>query len=223
MTPQQLIVKASQSGLELITTGDRAEARQGRKVVAWAATPERALEKALERLEEDRLRRLDPLPSDREPVLVARPLVAVPTASPSRRPRRAIPIRVPADASPTPIVVASETPAVDTAPDTPRVIKGSIIKTKYKQQYKANGGNCGDTVAEELAEYVTVVENKRPRLDLDRLRQVAKDNGLWKDSYSALNPGQMRMTVGNRLRVKYQSGAQIVIGGAPFQMTFEEK
>lgn len=217
MPAVSLSVKAKEAGLELITVHDRVEARQGNKVIAWHTTAERALSKALERIEADRLRAL---PYDQEvvirprvrangrpgPVLVSpAPIVVAPVADPMPDPPEAL-------------VVSTVVPD-DTAPT--RQIKGSIIKNKYKTKYKANGGSCGDEVAEELTAYVVVMDRGKARTDLKRLRQVAEDNGIWKDTYINLNPGQLRMTIGNRLRVKRTAGDAIDIGGAIFQIKWE--
>lgn len=200
---------ARKAGVELVTVEGRVEARQGAKVIAFHTTPERALAKALERIEEDRLRKL---PYDQEIIL-------------KPRPRRAPPVRAAAPAIVVPISLVEALPlpaSLALVPLSPepllptRQIKGSIIKTKYKDRYKKNGGSCGDEIAEELTAYVVVFDRGKARLDLKRVREVAEVNGLWKDSYSKLNPGQLRMTIGNRLRVKRATGDQINIGGAVF-------
>lgn len=95
----------------------------------------------------------------------------------------------------------------------PKVIKGSIIKKKYKQQYKKLGGLCGDEVSCELTAATTpLAEDGKIKTCLKTLREIAIANGVWKDSYNALNPGQQRMTIGNRLRNKIIAGEAITIG-----------
>lgn len=94
-----------------------------------------------------------------------------------------------------------------------KVIKGSIIKKKYKQQYKKLGGLCGDEVSCELTAATTpLAEDGKVKTCLKTLRDIAIANGVWKDTYSKLNPGQQRMTVGNRLRNKIIAGEVITIG-----------
>lgn len=93
-------------------------------------------------------------------------------------------------------------------------IKGSIIKSKYKERYKKHGYSCGDDVADELKAYITVMKDSRPVVDLKRLQEVAETNSVWKPTYANLNNGQMRMTIGNRLRAKFKDGADLDIGGA---------
>jgi hypothetical protein len=46
-------------------------------------------------------------------------------------------------------------------------------------------------VAEKLAKY---------KGDLEGLQKLAAANGVWDDKYSKLNPGQLRMIIGNKLR-----------------------
>lgn len=42
-----------------------------------------------------------------------------------------------------------------------------------------------------------------------RLRELARANNIWKDSYDALDNGRLRMTVGNVLRAKAKRGENI--------------
>ena len=96
-----------------------------------------------------------------------------------------------------------------------KVVKGSIIKPKYKAKYKANGDySCGDQLAQEIREYVAVTVNGRTVVNLERLKEIAVTNGVWKDSYANLNAGQRRMTIGNCLRAKMNNGERVDIGGA---------
>lgn len=185
--------KASKAGLTMVNFEGRVEARKGNKVIAFHTDPAKALAKALERLEEDRLRKLDPLPEDREPVLKIK----------KKRTK---------EAAPAPIVLPPP-PAI--------VIKGSIVKSQYRAKYKANNFSCGDLISDELRAFIAVLKDGRMLVDLVRLRQVADDNAIWKATYSNLNTGQQRMTIGNRLRAKYEEGLEIIIGGAPFVKVFD--
>ena len=197
-----LAERAKSAGLEFVTVGDRIEARKGNKVIAFHTTQDKAAQKALERLEEERLRNVDPRPEDREPVL-----------------------RVRKKATPIVLTPAPEAPAVeivDLQPETAptKVIKGSIISKKYVDRYKKTGYSCGDILSEEIREYIMVIDQGRAHIDLKKLRQIADDNGVWRDSYVKLNPGQQRMNIGNRIRAKYKNGERIMIGGAPFEQEF---
>jgi hypothetical protein len=191
--------------------GDRVEAWVGKKIIAFNCNKDTTIKKALERLEEDRLRKL---PYDQEVDLRparGRALVPVPTPAPSPRARTET-VSAALDAISGPIPGYDEDAAGRAVS---KIIKGSIVKNKYKVTYKANGGHCGDRIAEELEEYVRVRVGSQLRTSVERLKEVAKDNGLWLERYLGLNVGQLRMTIGNRLRVKYNEGAEIVIGGVP--------
>ena len=185
---------AAKVGLQLVPVGDRIEVRQGNKVLSFNVDPALALKKAKERLEEKRIRELDPMPEDREPVLII--------------PRRKS------------VVAAMAAPIPEYTPETTLVGEtiaksavNSIIKSKYKDRYKAKGGNCGDEIAGELQEYLVVLKGGKARVDEVKLEAVAKANDIWKDTYIVLNVGQRRMTIGNRLRARYAEGLQVDIGG----------
>lgn len=209
MPAVSLSMKAKEAGLELVTDGDRVLAKSGAKIIAWHTSAERALNKALERLEEDRLRKL-PYDSD----VVIRPRAVANGRPGPPLPVAAPPVRVLRPAAPLPL------PDIQPSEDTEllRQIKGSIIKTKYKERYKKQGGNCGDLIAGELAEYLVVLVAGKSQMDMKRVREVADANGIWKDSYRHLNPGQLRMTIGNRLRIRYAQGDEVNIGGVKLQM-----
>ena len=110
--------------------------------------------------------------------------------------------------------------------------KGRII-ARYKGEFVYDGYDPVDVVdmAINLAEYrykAKEVDTPRPtvvkkvftpdnRLKValkgcDSIEVVAKVNGVWKDSYAKLGPGQLRMTVGNHLRRKMAAGLPVVIG-----------
>lgn len=90
---------------------------------------------------------------------------------------------------------------------------GNIIKKKYKEKYRPLSGLCGDDMSCELTAYVNAGNiDGKPHMDLELLQRVAKANGVWKDSYSKLNPGQQRMTIGNCLRHKIERGEKVTVG-----------
>jgi hypothetical protein len=206
---------ANKAGLNLVTVSDRVEVRQGKKVLSFHSDPELAIKKALERLEEDRLRTLDPLPSDREPVLhIKKP------AAKTNGHAKVEPYELPAIVKAlTPLVLDAPAPTLTIVP--PKIIKGSIIKPKYRERYKKNGFSCGDLIAEELCLYVKVLDQGKAKVDLRRLKEVGVANEIWKDGYDKLNPGQCRMTIGNRLRARYAEGLEIDIGGSKFVQEFK--
>lgn len=205
-----LATRARVAGIEIREAGGRSEAWLGKKILAFHVDPKRALSLALERVEEDRLRKL---PYDQEIVLLPRPSG-----------RAVAPVRTSPVVSPEAgaiVVAAIAAASLAPLPTAPRIIKGSIIKSKYKDKYKAHGMSCGDEISEELALFVKVQVGGKLVVDLKKLRQVADDNGLWKDSYLHLNPGQLRMTIGNRLRIKHAIGDAINIGGVVLQLEIE--
>lgn len=234
--------QASKAGLQIVVNGDRTEVHKGSRVISFHTDASRALKKALERMEEERLREVDKLPSDREPVLVVTPKKRV------RGTARALVVATPADTPPVPVPApvlppeAVEVPSVEEIerlmeahPPAPmpvhalipekaieqKPISRSIIKSKYKDRYKKNGFSCGDDISSELGIYCKVIKNSRLVVDVVKLKEVAIKNEVWKESYSNLNIGQQRMTIGNRLRVRYQAGDVVDIGGAIYQMSFD--
>lgn len=234
--------QARRAGLQLVVKGDRTEVHKGERVMSFHTDASRALKKALERMEEERLRDVDKLPSDREPVLIVTPkkrvrgaarALIVPTPADIPPPVLAAPVPPPeADAVPSideiELLVASTPPAPMPVPALvpehaieQKPISRSIIKSKYKDRYKKNGFSCGDDIANELGEYCKVIRNSRLVVDVAKLKAVAVKNEVWRDSYSNLNVGQQRMTIGNRLRVRFQAGDVVDIGGAIYQMSFD--
>lgn len=86
----------------------------------------------------------------------------------------------------------------------------SIVKRKYKQDYRPFRQTCGDDFAELMAEETRYVnEDGDERTDEAALRKLAERNKVWKDSYIALNVGQRRMTIGVRLRAMLKRGEEI--------------
>lgn len=84
----------------------------------------------------------------------------------------------------------------------------SIIRRKYKKLYRPHDMTCGDDLSTRLSGFVQAKDpdTGEIKVDRDRLRRVAELNGIWKPDYALLNSGQMRMTIGNRLRAKVRKG-----------------
>ena len=151
---------------------------------------------------------LVPIGADSEPVLD--PAAITKFIRRHGRPLNGKASATPADVS---MTLAADT-VVEADKGVCKIIKGSIIKDKYKAIYKKNGFSCGDMVAEEIKEYVTIREPGRPVYMCEiRLKEIAVKNGVWKDSYGNLNKGQRRMTIGNCLRALYKDGKKLDIGG----------
>lgn len=97
--------------------------------------------------------------------------------------------------------------------------KGSVIPDHYRHQYGADQ-NCGDQIALVLTDAVTIVEGKTTRVDLDAARAIAAANEV-EDRFDRwlakdLNPGMVRMNLGNVLRGKNRRGEDVVIGERRF-------
>src|SRR5262249_15773454 len=80
----------------------------------------------------------------------------------------------------------------------------SIVKARYRREYAKTDRHCNDDIAVTLREYLFDDEV----LNFRRLVEFAKENDCWKDEYARLNPGQIRMNVGNRLRNRIKKGHQ---------------
>jgi len=100
-------------------------------------------------------------------------------------------------------VLASEAEAVGTFEPTSR----SIVPLKYRRLYAPNDRSCGDQWAAELRNYLY---EDGETLDYAKLVRFARANDCWQDKYNRLNPGQVRMNVGNRLRAKCNKGHEVI-------------
>lgn len=68
---------------------------------------------------------------------------------------------------------------------------------QVEQPRPARSKGPADDVATRLKE---LTDNIPERAVHERIKALAKANGLWSDDYGRLSPGLLRMTVGNRLR-----------------------
>lgn len=102
--------------------------------------------------------------------------------------------------------------------DTP-VIRKTIVPGKYKAQYAAHNGGCGDDMHLELTAATTTkdAETGRTVLDWPALQAIAEQNGLDVAKYAGLNNGQKRMNVGNRMRGLLKAGKDVKIGKRTFK------
>lgn len=86
----------------------------------------------------------------------------------------------------------------------------SVVKKKYKTEYKPHKMTCGDDFAARVTSYITVPhKGKKTRIDAQKLRALAEANDCWDDRYAGLNPGMQRMNVGNRLRNRFNKKQEI--------------
>ena len=93
----------------------------------------------------------------------------------------------------------------------------SIVPTSFKRVYAQFGGTCGDNIATALKR-ATTTKNKDGRecLDIEALREIARENGVDFSRYEHLNNGQKRMNVGNKLRGIVEAGGKVTIAGKRF-------
>lgn len=101
---------------------------------------------------------------------------------------------------------------------------GGIVPKVFKERYAATGNNCGDEVAEMMAEIVNVPVKgrKNPGVDLERLAEVGRQNNIDVAArWGHLNPGQQRMNLGNVLRGKVNRAEEDVFIG-PYKFNKEE-
>lgn len=194
----QLAKQMKAHSLLLVEVGDRVEVRKGDRVLSFHTNADAAVKKALERIEADRIRNLR---DDTEPVL--------------QIPKRGVNGTKALEQA----VMAMTVTEVPTL--APEDIAKSVVKAHYREKYKANGFNCGDIVADELKEYCNKLRGSRLVVDLERLKEVALENGVWDERYAALNAGLARMTIGNRLRAKIEAGDRVLIGGVPIEKKFD--
>lgn len=194
-----LVSKATDLGFKFVDAGSRVEVHNGKGVLSFHADPSRALELAM--LKHAKFK----APADTVIRVVSPPAVVVTP--------KGMEFALPPAPDYPPEVVGE---AVATA--ILKVVKGSIIKPQYKQKYKKNGDySCGDFLSEELRGYIAVQIKGRMMVSLERLKEVAMVNQVWKPSYEKLNPGQQRMTIGNCLRNKLANGIAVDIGGVPIK------
>lgn len=86
----------------------------------------------------------------------------------------------------------------------------SVVKAKYKAQYRPFKHRCGDDLSERINSHV-VRENDAGEMRVNRkaLERFARANGCWSPVYAGLrdrfgnwNAGMARMNIANRLRAK---------------------
>lgn len=88
--------------------------------------------------------------------------------------------------------------------------KGSVVPDEYRYRYGVDQ-NCGDDVAKRLTAKVT---DPKTGVDLEACRAVAGANGIedrfdvW--LHKGLNPGMVRMNLGNVLRGKARKGEEVL-------------
>lgn len=110
---------------------------------------------------------------------------------------------------------------------------GSVVPDKYKKLYKERGNpnHCGDWLAETLAKYCRVLNEKGKEVtDIDRLEAIANANGVAPERFGKLGvetngwQGRFRMTVRNLLtKVVADKGFLLIPEGAGSDSDLELK
>lgn len=86
----------------------------------------------------------------------------------------------------------------------------SVVKAKYKAQYKPTKNRCGDELSHRMNEHCSrEADDGEMKINLDALRKFAKANGCWVEGYASFksrtggwNGGFAMMNTNNRLRAK---------------------
>jgi hypothetical protein len=122
----------------------------------------------------------------------------------------AAPVATEIKAAPAP---ATPAPATD-EPKTPR----SVVPGRYKKRYAATRNTCGDPLAIAFKDYTFDVDGDgRDSVDMAKVHEVAKANGIDTTAYASLNNGMVRMNVANRLRGMLKHGKTVTIGSQTLQ------
>lgn len=93
----------------------------------------------------------------------------------------------------------------------PNDAKKDVVPSKYREQYKKTGGNCGDFIASELSR---ITSDSGP----ESLGPVKTENGIEAKRWSSFNVGMQRMNLANSLRAKYLRGETIKILGKEYNV-----
>lgn len=153
---------------------------------------------------------------------IERPATVTAAKAPAKPKAAAKAAKAPAKPKATKPAKAEAAPADGEQP----AVKRSIVPKSFKDKYAKHGGTCGDDMALELkAATTTQNADKRDCLDLEALRAIASQNGLdgVLDGYiaKALNNGQLRMNIGNKLRGLLKAGTDVTIGTGKNKRVFK--
>lgn len=104
--------------------------------------------------------------------------------------------------------------ALAAAVEAAKAKRGSVVPEDYRLRYGADQ-NCGDDLAKRLTDLVTVTEGKTSHVDVEACERIASANGL-ADRFDAwqtkgLNPGMLRMNLGNVLRGMVRRGEEVTL------------
>lgn len=90
---------------------------------------------------------------------------------------------------------------------------GNVVNSTKKAEYGA-AQHCDDPMANAFAAFVRSInpETHDDFLDIAKLKEVAKANGISMDRWLHCNIGQQRMNLGNVLRGKMRRGFEVTVG-----------
>lgn len=93
-----------------------------------------------------------------------------------------------------------------------RPLASGVMAMSYHDRYESNshGPGCNDTLDCELRDFLVTDSG----LDVEELRTIGENAGVWKSDWERLNPGMQRMNCANRLRalLRNDANAEITIG-----------
>ncbi len=109
-------------------------------------------------------------------------------------------------------------PVADTDPETgEQKVPRSVVPGRYKTAYAEHNNTCGDKLGLALKKYTFTKDGDgRDSIDLTKLGEVAKANGIAFEKYAGLNNGMKRMNVSNKLRGMLKHGEKVTIGSQVF-------
>jgi hypothetical protein len=179
----------------------RVEARKvgTNTIVAFDVNPREALNKAIQRTAEAKSSKPKYKPNAKAPP-------ATYAAETARKVNKAVHTRQVVDDKPAELYGTKGEPKTF-------AVTGNIVKKQYRQAY-GRKQRCGDALSEALSGYCNEPTGRgtQTKLSLVKLKDVAHANSVWKDKYDDLNDGQVRMTVGVRLRSLIRHGTDVTIG-----------
>lgn len=110
-------------------------------------------------------------------------------------------------------------------PNAPVAPRSGVMGIRYHNRYSSNsdGPGCNDGIDRALRAATGMVPLAQAKvdsrsssvvMDLEVLRGIVSDMGLWREAWSKLNPGMQRMNSANRIRgyLRNNPDAQVTIG-----------
>lgn len=102
-------------------------------------------------------------------------------------------------------------PETETTDENAEKAPKSVVAKKYRPRYGRDQNN-GDMVARAMLKHTVVIEKSKHLLQIEKVAEVAKQNGLDMSRWDHLNTGMQRMNLANRLRQMLKDGVDVTIG-----------